>query len=159
MFTGFTIGTWTLLFKDHSLFPFWGHEIIICLNVECDGMSYVSGRLNSCTVTYLLEVKSISPQTRDNDRQKTFYKYFNVNFHQNLQQYMLINNSSHLYIPNNTLHNNWLKQICRISQKVCRGDWTGNRTVGWFWDNATVTGACGNGLLGFKYSEGERQKI
>lgn len=50
--------------------------------------------------------KSISPQTRDNDRQKTFYKYFNVNFHQNLQQYMLINNSSHLYIPNNTLHNN-----------------------------------------------------
>lgn len=49
---------------------------------------------------------TISPQTRDNDRQKTFYKYFNVNFHQNLQQYMLINNSSHLYIPNNTLHNN-----------------------------------------------------
>lgn len=67
-----------------------------------------------------------SPKINDSDRQKTFYKYFNVNFHPNLQQYMLINNSSQLYIPNNTLHNNWLKQICRISQKVWRGDWTGD---------------------------------
>lgn len=37
---------------------------------------------------------------------------------------MLINNSQS-YIQNNTLRNNWLKQICRISQNVCWRDWTG----------------------------------
>lgn len=38
-----------------------------------------------------------------------------------------------MYIPNNTLHDEWLRQICRISQNVCWGDRAGvtEGVLGW----------------------------